>query len=84
MNNLSDYYVENNVTELCQDGCEKNYWEDWVRYILEVVTIPMLGFVGLLGNIFSIIILTKTERKTTFHQVKDYYSNQSFIFISRV
>ena len=82
MNNLSNDYRDIDVTELCQDGCEKNYWVDWVGYILEVVTIPMMGLVGLLGNIFSIIILVKTEGKTTFHQVKDYYSNhvtQTFI-----
>ena len=71
MNNISDGYREN-LTELCYDGCEANFWGDWVNYILEMVTVPVLGCVGIIGNVFSIIILVKAEGKTTFHQVFKY------------
>ena len=68
MNNLSDD-CRDNVTDLCQAGCEAHYWGDWVSYVLEKIMIPGMGCVGILGNIFSIIILVKAEGKTTFHQV---------------
>ena len=68
MNNYSDDYRDN-LTELCFNGCEANFWSDWVNYILEMVMVPLIGCVGILGNVFSIIIIVKAEGKTTFHQV---------------
>ena len=33
--------------------------EDWAKYILEEVSIPAVGTVGLLGNLAAIIVLSR-------------------------
>ena len=40
----------------------------WAKYILEEVSIPVVGTVGLLGNLAAIIVLSHPDMKSTFHQ----------------
>jgi len=75
--NLSDYisthetlWLYQNLMQnsLCsgQGGCESDFEVSWTRYILELVLMPSVGAVGVLGNLISILVLALTDDKTTF------------------
>ena len=42
--------------------------EVWAKFILEEVSIPVVGSVGLLGNLAAIVVLSHPDMKSTFHQ----------------
>ena len=42
--------------------------EIWANYLLEEVSIPLVGSVGLLGNLAAIVVLSHPEMKSTFNQ----------------
>ena len=78
--NLSDYisthetlWLYQNLMQnsLCsgQGGCESDFEVSWTRYILELVLMPSVGAVGVLGNLISILVLVLTDDKTTFKHV---------------
>ena len=81
MNDHADFltYGNNSYTESClDDGCEA-VDEDvaMATYVLELVLMPIVGAVGVLGNLLSIIVLCKSDQKeTTFQHVHKY----DFIF----
>ena len=72
--NLSDYehfmIYDHSYIDTCPDGCEVDD-EDVVMatYVLELVLMPLVGAVGVLGNLLSIIVLYKSDQKTTFQHV---------------
>ena len=52
-----------------QGGCESDFEVGWTRYILELVLMPSVGIVGVVGNLGSILVLTITNDKTTFKEL---------------
>ena len=42
--------------------------EVWARFILEEVSIPVVGSVGLVGNLAAIVVLSHPDMKNTFNQ----------------
>ena len=42
--------------------------EIWSNYLLEGVSIPLVGSVGLLGNLAAIVVLSHPDMKSTFNQ----------------
>ena len=42
--------------------------EIWAKFILEEVSIPLVGSVGLLGNLAAIVVLSHPDMKSTFNQ----------------
>ena len=74
LTNTSDYehfmIYDNSYSDTCPDGCEVDD-EDVVMatYVLELVLMPLVGAVGVLGNLLSIIVLYKSDQKTTFQHV---------------
>ena len=86
--NISDYmgshetiwlYQSLMQNSLCsgQGGCESDFEVSWTRYILELVLMPSVGAVGVVGNLVSILVLVLTDDKTTFKHVSIYISNIS-------
>ena len=76
LTNISDYehfmIYDHSYSEICPDGCEVDD-EDVVMatYVLELVLMPLVGAVGVLGNLLSIIVLYKSDQKTTFQHVNN-------------
>ena len=42
--------------------------EPWAEFILREVSIPVVGSVGLVGNLAAIVVLSQPDMKSTFHQ----------------
>ena len=42
--------------------------EPWAEFILREVSIPVVGSVGLVGNLAAIVVLSHPDMKSTFHQ----------------
>ena len=42
--------------------------ELWAEFILREVSIPVVGSVGLVGNLAAIVVLSQPDMKSTFHQ----------------
>ncbi|QQP50907.1 Hypothetical protein FKW44_012063, partial [Caligus rogercresseyi] len=42
---------------------------DTSEYIVSGILIPLVGFFGLLGNVFALIILLRFERQNTFNKL---------------
>ena len=86
LTNMSDYEpfltYDNFYSEACpDDGCEVDD-EDvaTATYVLELVLMPLVGAVGVLGNILSIIVLYKSDQKeTTFHHVNMIFQSQKWL-----
>ena len=77
LENMSDYHQTlllyhnflQNITCLGQGGCEADSQVGWVQYILDLVLIPSVGAIGVVGNLVSILVLSLTDDKTTFKHV---------------
>ena len=71
--NSSDYETfllhQNWLNEVCKDGCEMEAEVALTRDVIELVLIPLVGSIGILGNSISIFILCKSPQKTTFQHV---------------
>ena len=52
-----------------QGGCESDLEVSWIQYILELVLIPSIGIMGVVGNLGSILVLAISDDKTTFKHV---------------
>ena len=60
------------LNEVCKDGCEMEEDVAWAKFIIELVLIPTVGSIGILGNSVSIFVLCKSSQKTTFQHVRDW------------
>ena len=77
LENISDYqqtllFYQNfmqNITCAGQGGCEADAKVGWVQYMLELVLMPSVGIIGVVGNLVSILVLGLTDDKTTFNHV---------------
>ena len=77
LENMSDYHMAlwlyqnflQNMTCTGQGGCEADSQVGWVQYILDLVLIPSVGAIGVVGNLVSILVLGLTDDKTTFKHV---------------
>ena len=74
--NNSDYesflLYQDFLQEICKDGCEIDEDVALTRNVLELILIPIIGSIGVLGNILNIIVLCKSNRKTTFQHVSKH------------
>ena len=52
-----------------QGGCESDLEVSWIQHFLELVLIPSIGIMGVVGNLGSILVLAITDDKTTFKHV---------------
>ena len=52
----------------CSCPVAESELEVWAKFILEEVSIPVVGSVGLLGNLAAIVVLSHPDMKSTFHQ----------------
>ena len=68
----NETFLMDNITlsEACQYQCQVDEEVAWVRFVMELIMIPVVGSLGLLGNLVSIIVLCKSDQKTTFHQAR--------------
>ena len=48
--------------------CIESDYEQLICYVVEKIFIPIVGLLGLLGNIAAILILRRPEMRSTFHQ----------------
>ena len=55
-----------NTSENCT--CTVSDLGNWSEHILEEISIPMVGSIGIVGNIGAIVLLKLEEVKSTFHQ----------------
>ena len=63
--------VLNNLTIEESPGncsCSVSEVELWAKFLLEEVSIPVVGSVGLVGNLAAIVVLSHPDMKSTFHQ----------------
>ena len=60
----NDNVSDNNDNCTCTESVE----DYWAKFILEEVAIPLVGTLGLVGNIAATMILKRPEMKSTFHQ----------------
>ena len=73
------------LSEVCKDGCQMEEDVASAKYIIELVLIPVVGSIGILGNSVSIFVLCKSSQKTTFQHVSDeIYVVQSVIFCNNI
>ena len=49
-------------------SCLSSTVVDMTTFYMDRVTLPMVGVVGLVGNIAAIVIISRKERRSTFHQ----------------
>ena len=61
------------LSEACISECQVEEEVVWVRFVMELILIPIIGSLGVLGNLVSIFVLCKSDQKTTFHQVREYF-----------
>ena len=52
-----------------QGGCETDAEVGWIQYVLELVMMPSVGVIGVVGNLISILVLGLTDDKSTFKHV---------------
>ena len=57
-----------------QGGCESDLEASWIQYFLELVLLPSIGTMGVVGNLGSILVLAITDDKTTFKHVSCLYT----------
>ena len=76
--NSSDYetYLQHWQNDVCKDGCHVDEDVAWTKYIIEMILIPVVGSIGILGNSVSIIVLCRSSQKTTFQHVSELKANQ--------
>ena len=49
-------------------SCPLSPEDVWAKFILEEISIPVVGSVGLVGNLAAIVVLSHPDMKSTFHQ----------------
>ena len=80
LSNISDYINAHKTFELYQSlmqnslcsgqgGCESDFEVSWTRYVLELILMPSVGAVGVVGNLISILVFALSDDKTTFKHV---------------
>ena len=52
----------------CSCPVSQSDTEVWAKFIMEEVSIPLVGSVGLLGILAAIVVLSHPDMKSTFHQ----------------
>ena len=52
----------------CSCPVSQSDTEIWAKFVMEEVSIPLVGSVGLLGNLAAIVVLSQPDMKSTFHQ----------------
>ena len=57
-----------NLTSTWNCSCPLSEEDVWAKFILEEISIPVVGTVGLLGNLAAIVVLSHPDMKSTFHQ----------------
>ena len=62
-------------------SCPVSELEVWAKFILEEVSIPVVGSVGLLGNLAAIVVLSHPDMKSTFHQSLITLAVFEFLFL---
>jgi hypothetical protein len=49
-------------------SCAESVEDYWAQFVFEDVLIPLVGTVGIIGNIAATIVLRTPDMKSTFHQ----------------
>ena len=63
-------------------SCLSSTVVDMTTLYIDRVTLPMVGVVGLVGNIAAIVIIYRKERRSTFHHSLFTLEIIDFIFVS--
>ena len=59
---------DGNTSDTYNCSCTESVVDYWAKYVLEEVSIPLVGSIGLVGNIAAAIVLKRPDMKSTFHQ----------------
>ena len=64
-------YLQKNITELeCYEDMEK--WEPvvkWFAYLVQGVSVSVIGIFGFIANVLSVIVLLKCKDNRNFHRL---------------
>ena len=55
-----------------------------ISFLVENIVIPLVGGLGIVGNILAIVVLKNTERKSTFHQSLVALASCDIMFLSLI
>ena len=73
---------DENMEGNCSLQCEESVVDLWAKLVLEEISIPVVGIIGFVGNIVTILILKKPVVKSTFHQSLITLSVLNILFLS--